>query len=133
MFKQHYYWSVILAVFFVAAGLIIYFGFAPETKAPEGTRLGENKASLLIDFGVKKRMFVGETVDNMTVLDALNFSADGNNVEYKLDNTKNYLAAVDGFANDGKIWATYLNGIKQAKTINEIVVKAGDEVELKFE
>lgn len=129
-----FYWPILLTVFVVVAGFIVYFGFLPEeVGAPTGFLIKEDQASLLIDFGVKKRMFVGETVDNMTVLDALNFSAGGNNIEYKLDNTRNYLATVDDFANDGKIWTVYLNGAKQARAINEIIVKAGDEVELKFE
>lgn len=129
-----FYWSALLAVFVVVSGLIIYFGFSPgEVEAPISFSTQKDQTSLLIDFGAKKRMFVGETISNMTVLDALNFSANGNNLEYKLDNARNYLAAVDGFVNDGKKWVVYLNSAKQTRAINEIIVKVGDEVELKFE
>lgn len=131
-----FYWSIILAVFIIASGLIIYFGYAPESKMPAKEQIGENEASLLIDFGAKKRMFIGEVTGNMTVLDALAYSAGGetfSNFSYSFDPSSKALAAIDDFSNNGKHWTVYVNGVKTDKPLDETILKAKDEVELKLE
>ncbi|MEK7627690.1 MAG: hypothetical protein AAB397_03860 [Patescibacteria group bacterium] len=128
------YWLIISGVSIIVAVFIIYFGFAPESKAPEQEIISGSEASLLIDFGDnKQRMFVGDVVENMTVLDALKFSSTNNGFKYNFDKNIKTLAAIDGFSNNGKVWNLYMNGSLMKNSPDEIEVMAGDAVELKFE
>lgn len=131
-----FYLPIVIFVFIIASALIIYVGFAPD-KEEWGGKLNSrdsNDASLLIDFGdSKQRMFVGDVVDNMTVLDALEFSSENSDLKYNFDQKIKTLAAIDGFSNDGNIWNVYINDFLVKKSPDEIEIQSGDEVALKFE
>lgn len=137
---KKYYWPIIAVVFVIAAGLIIYVAYAPDIEAPvvkvaEKPPLKWNEARLVIDFGAKKRVFVGEVMDRMTLLDALEASVSGDTAgafDYQLGDNKT-LAVIDGFGNDGKEWNIYLNGAREDKAVDEIVLNPKDEIELKLE
>ena len=129
-----FYLPIVIVVFVIASALIIYYGFAPD-KGEWGGKLNfqHNDASLLIDFGDKQRMFVGDVVEDMTVLDALEFSSESSDLKYNFDPKMKNLAAIDSFSNNGSMWNIYMNGSLMKKSPDEIKIKAGDAVELKFE
>ena len=131
-----FYLPIVIVVFIIASVLIIYYGFAPDKGGWGGELNPRNNqdASLLIDFGDnKQRMFVGDVIGDMTILDALEFSSESSDLKYDFDPKVKNLAAIDGFSNDGSIWNVYMNGSLMKKSPDEIKIKAGDAVELKFE
>lgn len=128
-----FYLHIVVVVFIVVSAFIIYFGFAPENKISEQKPVDNSGASLLIDFGGKQRMFVGDVIGEMTVLDILEFSSENSDLEYNFDKDIKSLAAIDGFFNDGNIWNIYMNGSLTKESPDEIKIRTGDAVELRFE
>lgn len=126
---------VIAAVFIVALGLVIYSGFSPDYDSGEFSA-GNGEASLIVNFGNEKRMFVGEVIDGMTAMDALDASSRGDifsDFIYTIDGKNKAIASIDGFSNDGKNWTAYVNGVREDGSLDEIILHDGDKIELKFE
>lgn len=92
------------------------------------------KAELTIDFGNgEKRVFEGEIIENETLIDVLTQASLAGKFSYKLDN-KNNLAAIENFAaKAGKSWHWRLNDEKISKPLNEIILKSGDKILIKYE
>lgn len=130
-----FYLPIVVLVFIIASALIIYYGFAPDKGEWSGklNPRSSNDASLLIDFGDKQRMFVGDVIGEMTILDVLEFSSESSDLEYNFDPKNKTLAAIDGFSNDGNVWNVYVNKSMVKKSPDEIKINVGDAVELKFE
>ncbi|OWK26698.1 MAG: hypothetical protein US76_02660 [Parcubacteria group bacterium GW2011_GWA2_38_13b] len=130
-----FYLPIVIVVFVIASALIIYYGFADDNGGLDSVLNYQNKqnASLTIDFGDKQRMFVGDVIENMTILDALELSSESSDLKYNFDQKINNLAMIDGFSNNGSVWNIYMNGLLVEESPDAIKIKAGDAVELKFE
>ncbi len=96
----------------------------------------KNKATLVIDFGNKKRAFEGETFKDMTVLDALNASTKAGNVDFSYaingDNVNiNKLDAYSTEDNRNKFLFFLNSSTIDSSQINKIKIKPGDEITIK--
>jgi len=101
------------------------------------------KAELTIDFGNgKKRVFEGDIVERETLVGVLIQASKAGNFSYKLDGGDN-LAIVSLWdisqgeknftAKAGKSWHWYLNDKKLNKSLNEIILKNGDKILIRYE
>ena len=116
-----------------AIGLLVlsalWICFSNENKKPEIIGI----ASLTIDFGNEKRAFEGDIIERETPMDALVQASRAGNFSYKLDG-KSDLAAIDNFSiSKNKSWHWYLNDKKINKPVDEISLKSGDKILIKYE
>lgn len=120
----------------IAVGILILERF--YSREPFLTTENSGKeATLLIDFDSEKRMFEGEVIEKMTVLDVLNASVNTGKIKlrYSVDTGNNTIVAeIDGHsASDGKNFSFYINGKETASAnINKIFVNPGDEIIVKL-
>ena len=132
--KDNYILIIIAISLLVLSGLMIFWfsNFESNLKTQSAKIIG--KASLIIDFGnSEKRAFEGSIVEKETLADVLNQVAKAGKFSYKLDE-KNNLAAIDNFKNDkNKFWRWYINNQKVDKPTNEIILKPGDKILMKYE
>jgi len=100
--------------------------------------MSKNEAALFIDFDNMQRVFAGEIIDEMTVLDVLNASVAVGQIKlvYHVDSSNNTKVTEinDHKANDEKRFAFYVNSrlINPGK-LNEIQVHLGDKITIKLE
>lgn len=97
----------------------------------------DKEATLLIDFDNMKRMFKGEVVENMTLLDALNISAEAGKIKlrYVVDSGNHTaVAEINDHVAGNKNFSFYINN-KTVKTddLNKTIVNPGDEITIKLE
>jgi len=96
-------------------------------------------ATLFINFETEKRFFEGETVKDMTILDALNMAVSIGKIKlnYIIDESGNVnVMEIDGHVNgiNNKYFVFYLNSEKVAtKILNKEKVHRGDNIEIKNE
>lgn len=124
-----------LLLLILSAGAIFWFsGKRQDNNISQSAPKILGKAELIINFGDgKERNFGGEIIEGETLFDALNQASKAGNFSYQLDE-KNNLAAIDNFArNKNKSWRWYLNDKKIDKSPNEIILKSGDEILIKYE
>lgn len=121
--KTLYILGVIFLIVFI--GLIYYF-FQPKAEY-----FGQNQAALIINFGKAKRAFAGETIEGMTIYDALITSSQTGNFDF--DFKDGDLKRIAEFEENEKNWNVYLNGKKVEEPLDKVFIKAGDKIELKFE
>ncbi len=125
-----------LLLLILAGSIAVWFPSAK--KQSDGIAQLEPKiigrAELTIKFGDgKERNFEGEIVENETFVDVLKQAAKAGNFSYKLDEDNN-LAAVESFAaEENKFWQWYFNGEIMNKPLNEIILKDGDKILIKYE
>jgi len=100
--------------------------------------VSKNEAALFIDFDNMQKVFAGEVIDGMTVLDALNASVVAGQIKltYYVDidnNTK--VTEINNHAAHGDAQFTfYINSQKLAPgELNKTQVKAGDKITIKLE
>lgn len=120
----------------IAVGILILERFYSRGSFLTTENLGK-EATLLIDFDSEKRMFEGEVIEKMTVLDVLNASVNTGKIKlrYSVDTGNNTIVAeIDGHsASDGKNFSFYINGKETASAnINKIFVNPGDEIIVKL-
>jgi hypothetical protein len=129
--KNRNFWLAILIVF-----LGIYTGFFKNLFVPS---VSNNTARVEIDLGDSRRVFEGEIMDDMSVLDAILASSRAGEIEfsYALLNDRTDILRINSHAEDGlneKAWNFYLNKEKIEKDeIHRIKIKPGDEILIKFE
>ena len=119
----------------LSAGTIFWFsGNRRDNNVSQSVPKIIGKVVLTIDFGNgEKRAFEGDVVENETLLDALILTSKAGNFRYNLDERSN-LAAIESFVkNSKKSWYWYLNGKKNSKSLNEIFLKADDNILIKYE
>lgn len=118
----------------VLSGILVFwpspFESRPRTQSPQII----GKAVLTIDFSNdKKRAFEGNIISDETLIGVLVQASKAGNFSYKLDEKIN-LAAIDNFSSEnGKSWHWYLNGKKIDKPLNEVIMKDGDNILIKYE
>lgn len=101
-------------------------------------RFSGNEAALLIDFDDMKRVFAGEVVDGMTVLDALNASVAAGQIKlvYYVDDGNNTKVKEisDHSASGNTQFTFYVNSRKlDSSELNKTLIKPGDEITIKLE
>lgn len=100
-----------------------------------------NEATLVLSFenGGQGRMFTGEVVSGMTILEALFASSEAGNIKLEYETNKDNkitISRLDGYYSQkaDQILAFYLNGLKIDKEdIHFTAIKPGDRVEVKLE
>ena len=138
MNKKNDYILMLAALLLLILTASAIFWFPSAKKQSDGIAQLESKiigkAVLTIDFGDdRKRNFEGEIINGETLFDALNQASKAGNFSYQLDE-KNNLAAIDSFTrNKNKSWHWYLNDKKIDKSPNEIILKSGDKILIKYE
>lgn len=105
--------------------LIFLFGFFLSKVKPK-------EATLIIDFGGdKRRVFTGETVEGMTVFDALLTSSKTGKFDFKANGG---IISLGGVKNQGgKKWECFLNQRKIEKGLKETFISPGDKILCKYE
>lgn len=116
------YLPILIVIFLIVIG-VVFYSLQPK--------IGPNQAALIINYGETKRAFAGEVVEGMTILDTLVTSAKAGNFDF--DYQEGILNRVDGFEKNEKKWNAYLNGSKVQESLDGVLIKAGDKIELKFE
>lgn len=118
------YLIILIIILLVIIGAVFYSLFKPK--------IGPNEAALIINFGETKRAFAGETIEGMTIADALFVSAQAGDFDFDLE--EGVLKRIGQFEEDAtRKWNVYLNGRKVEDSLNEVLIKNGDKIELKFE
>jgi len=93
---------------------------------------------LIISNESHTRMFTGEAISQMTILEALFASAKGGEIKisYSVNKHNNvYVSSIDNVINgsNNKYWYFYLNKkLLEAEDINKTFVKNGDIIEARF-
>lgn len=122
----------------VIAGGIIIFEKLFNGKLFLVNEKSKKEATLMIDFKNMQRIFEGETVENMTILDALNASVVAGKIEltYVVDNSNNTNVTKinDHAATKDEVFSFYLNRKKvNAADINKAYIYPGDKITIKIE
>jgi len=116
--------QVIVAVVFVGGLLLI-------------DRLNRNSATLTLRIENNERVFTGEVVPHMTVLDALNASVRAGNIPFRfaIDRNKTTILMFSGItrANISDRFIFFLNERKvDTDIINQVPVRSDDEIVVRF-
>ena len=132
-FKKHLFGQIMLLIALV--GIISFFKLSFDFSGGNTPGL----ATLFINFEAEKRLFEGEVVKDMTILDALSAAVSVGKIKlnYAIDNSGNVnIMEIDGHVNGigNKYFVFYLNSQKVAiKDLNKEVVHGGDRIEIGFE
>jgi len=118
-----FYLPILIVVLAIVAGFVLY--------SVEKPKIAENEASLIINYEETKRAFAGEVIDNMTILDAVRTSAKAGNFDF--DYQEDVLKRIDEIEQNEKKWNAYLNGTEIQESLDKVLIKAGDKIELKLE
>ena len=90
----------------------------------------QSNAHLVLDFGSSQRVFEGQVVSGMTVLDALNASviAGGIPLQFTIQDGQARIVEIDGYQN-GRPIRVFLNGQSiDPSSIHSLPIMAQDEV-----
>lgn len=127
--------QIALVIILIMTVLFIDQTFRQDTVSTNSP----TQASLLINFENKQRLFEGEVVSGMTMLDALQAAAAAGQIKLKYiigeDNSVK-IAEINDHINNiaDKTFNFYLNGVKvNAENINQIPIQNGDKIEIRFE
>ena len=99
---------------------------APLTEQPA---VKNKRATLVLDYEGKKRVFAGAILPNMAVSDVL--AAAGQVGDFEVLFKPRLI--IDGRAENGKKWNIFVNGKEIEEIILERRVRAGDEILAKYE
>ncbi len=126
--------GAVLLLILTASAIFWFSGDKQNNNISQSAPKIIGKAVLTVDFGDgKERNFEGEIIEGETLFDALIQASKAGNFSYKLDE-KNNLAAIEDFIrNNNKSWHWYLNDNKIDKSPNEIILKSGDKILIKYE
>ena len=127
----------IILIVAVAGIILLAERFSNDDSWITRDELG-NKAALFIDFNNTQRMFTGEVVGGMTILDALNASTAAGKIEltYHVDdsNSTKVTEINDHKADDEKQFAFYINSRQiDPDKLNKTQVHPGDKITIKLE
>lgn len=132
--------AFVVQIIFIAAvaGIIFLVERFSDKEAPAITDGLGNEAALSIDFNDMQRMFTGEVIDGMTVLDTLNasFAAGKIKLAYYVDSNNNTKVKEinDHEADEDVQFAFYVNSYKiDSSKLNKIQIHPGDKITIKLE
>lgn len=120
-FSKHSLASLAIAVIVVAGLTAVLFP-------------AQNDAHLVLDFGSSQRVFKGQVVSGMTVLDALNASviAGGIPLQFTIQDGQARIVEIDGYQN-GRPITVFLNGQPiDPSSIHSLPIMAQDEVVIRL-
>lgn len=140
--------STIFSIFYkdfqiaVIAGLLVLVGIVWLGSAIILPKIGNKEAALLLAFENegKGRMFQGEVIEGMTILDALITSSEAGEIKlrYVMEENKNKITIMElnGYyasLSPGHL-AFYLNSRKVGtEEIHSVLIKPGDKITVKLE
>ena len=131
-FKEILFVQILLVTIFIAIVISFSWSFKGLPKASDDNNL----ATLVISLKSGERMFQGEVVGDMTILDALIVSSNEGNIRlnYKTDNNGAIdVTEINGHNKDNSNFVYYLNdAIIRPEDINKINIKAGDYIKIEF-
>jgi len=131
-FKETLFVQVLLVAIFVVIVIFSSWSFKGLPKASKDNNL----ATLVISLKSGERMFQGEVVEGMTILDALIVSSSTGNIRlnYETDNNGAIdVTEINGHNKDSINFVYYLNdSMIGAEDINKINLKAGDYIKIEF-
>lgn len=127
--------QIALSIILVMTVILIDVSFRQDDLFTENTV----QASLLINFENKQRLFEGEVVSGMTMLDALNAATAAGQIKLRYvigeDNSVE-IAEINDHVNHAadKTFNFYLNGVRvNSENINQILIQNGDKIEIRDE
>ena len=133
--------SLLLILTALILGSVYYWQFYRKDSADilSSVSLAPGQAAIIIDFGLKgsERLFMGEVVKDMSLLDALQASVLAGNLELEIrgEAGAEEIVKIDGLADgkDGGRWHYYLNGKKIEKSLSAQIVSPGDRFRFVYE
>ncbi len=132
--------TVAVQIIFVVgvASAIFLFESILNKESPAFKNVPKNEAALFIDLGNVERVFTGEVVDGMTLLDALNTSVAAGQIKltYYVDSSNNTkINEINDHTLSGNTQFTfYLNSRKlDPSNLNKTQIKPGDKIMVKLE
>jgi len=120
----------IIAIFLIILAGFLYYVFMPRQDIVFN-EISLSEAALTINFGDSKRSFAGETVEGMTVYDALLVSQEAGQLDIDFDRKE--IKKINGVEKDDKEWNLYLNKEKVEDYFDQAFVNPGDRIELRLE
>jgi hypothetical protein len=137
-FRETLFIQIALVSLFIL--LIIFFDWSFNSNHISDSDIYDpDNTTVILNFNDGKRLFQGDIIDDMTVLDTLNASVVSGDIllMYNLnENNETEVLAIDGFSNyysEDDFFAFYLNSREIAiKDINKVNVSSGDIVEVKI-
>lgn len=121
----------------VVASVLLFFEKLSD-KQPLAEFDESKEAALLVDFDNIKRMFAGEVVSGMTILDALNASVAAGQIKltYHVDGDNNTrVKEINDHTTNGDIQFTfYINSRKiDQSELNKTPIRPGDKIMIRLE
>jgi len=127
----------IVFVVVVASAIFVFDRFYSKEHSAF-KNVSKNEAALFIDFDNMKKVFAGEVIDGMTVLDALNAAVAVGQIKliYYVDSGNNTKITEinDHVANEDVQFTFYVNSRKvNSNELNKTHVKQGDKITIRLE
>lgn len=125
-------------IFVVATVSVILFFEKLSDKEPSAEFDASKEAALLVDFDNVKRMFAGEVVGGMTILDALNASVAAGQIKLTYyvdgDNNTKVKEINDHTANGNTQFTFHINSRKiDQSELNKTHIRPGDKITIRLE
>ena len=133
LFKKTVFAQILLLM--VLIGIIYFFRLSLDLSNNNTSSV----ATLFINLETERRLFEGEVVKEMTILDALNAAVSIGKIRlnYAIDKSGNVnILEIDGHTNgvDNKYFTFYLNSKKIAQEdLNRKTIRGGDKIEIRNE
>jgi hypothetical protein len=125
-FKETLFAQILLVVIFVFS--LVFFKWSSNFLNNSNSGL----ATLILNIERNERIFEGEVIEDMTVLDAVTASAKAGNVDLVFDLTENgdpTIVKLDNYSRDKNEFAVYLNYKKiNLMDLNRIYIHPGDKI-----
>ena len=127
----------IILVIVVASAIFVFDRFYGK-ESSVFKNVSKNEAALFIDFDNLQKVFAGEVVDGMTILDALNASAVAGQIKFVYyvdsDNNTKITEINDHAANEDVQFTFYINSRKlDPSELNKTRIRPGDKITIRLE
>jgi len=135
VFKNRNFWLImaVLLYGFYSGFFLDLFGY------PAGREISSGMARIEIDFGDARRVFEGDVLPDMSILDALLAAAQagGFEIRYAILDDHTDIIKINDYSEDGlnaRNWRFELNGEKiGAAEIHKVKIRSGDKISARFE
>ena len=127
----------LILIIVIVSGIFVFDKFYSK-ELSVFRNISKNEAALFVNFDNMKKVFSGEVVDGMTVLDALNASVAAGQIRlvYYVDSDNNTKITEinDHEANEEAQFTFYVNSRKLSSSeLNKTRIKAGDKITIRLE